>query len=118
MKPMISDVFRFDITQNANESHFVAIDLWNSQAGDLDLRTLSTPQRSEQLIDASASANSREFISMRDLSAGSYYIKVVSFDGRTNGYDLSWNLPINSLLPDEFEPNNDSHGAVYESAVH
>ena len=100
------DVFRFDITQNANESHFVAIDLWNSQAGDLDLELYQLRNGMEQLIDASASVSSRESISMRDLSAGSYYIKIVSFDGRTNGYDLSWNLPINSLLPDEFEPGN------------
>lgn len=62
---------------------------FSHNAGDLDLYIYDS---NNELLESSVSATDNELITLTDLEAGSYYVKVVPYEVSGNVYDLSWEI--------------------------
>lgn len=97
------DWFQFTTVAAGAAPHFVAA-TFNHANGDLDLELYD---QAGTKIASSNSASNEERISLQGLPAGTYFAKVLGFNGATNtDYRLQLQAPTNVINADRFEPNN------------
>lgn len=97
------DWIRFTTAANSNHSHYASI-TFNHLAGDLDLELYDS---NGLRLAQSATSSNQEFVSLQGLAAGSYFVKVLGYQGATNlDYEFSVNLPIVDIGGDGLEAND------------
>ena len=99
------DWFAFTLETPGRSSSYIGID-FKQWAGDLDLELYSAGNTGTP-IRYSRSATDNEYISLKDLATGDYYVKVVGYEGNVNEYKLVYNLPEPLVLNDTYESGND-----------
>jgi Ca2+-binding RTX toxin-like protein len=100
------DWFKFKISGQTNDQHYINIDL--DDTGDLDIALYNSQGK---LIDDSVSVSDDENISLGGLTTGDYYLQVYGYGGNVNDYNLTINAPIipgitSSIAPDQFDKIN------------
>ncbi len=109
-----ADWFQFTTLATGNSVHQAAIQ-FNQAQGDLELELYDA---SDRLLMRSATVNDTEVVSLRDLPAGIYFLKVSGFGGATNSaYSLRLNTPVVDIPLDRFEANNTRATATDLGAV-
>jgi hypothetical protein len=97
------DWIRFSTVAVANHSHYAAIS-FNHLAGDLDFELYN---QAGQKLAISETSNSQEYVSLQGLAAGTYYARVIGYQGSSNlDYELRVNLPIVNIGGDGLEAND------------
>ena len=100
---MDQDWIRFTTLATANHSHFAAIS-FNHLAGDLDFELYN---QGGQKLAVSETSNNQEYISMQGLAAGTYFVRVIGYQGASNlDYELQVHLPVVNIGGDGLEANN------------
>jgi Ca2+-binding RTX toxin-like protein len=83
------DYFRLNLPKIGTKDNFVRIN-FNNSLGDLDLDLYQWNKSQWSLAKLSNSSSNQELISLADLAAGDYLVKVFGFNGATNSdYDLT-----------------------------
>ncbi|MCP4813455.1 MAG: peptidase C11, partial [Planctomycetaceae bacterium] len=101
------DWFRFEMVNRGSFSHNAAIE-FNQTRGDLDLELYHA---SGDLLRSSSTAAGLEQVSLNDLSAGDYYLRILGHNGDTSPlYSLSIDVPAEPLR-DWAEDNDYFHEA-------
>lgn len=96
------DWFQFQSLSTGTLGHFVGL-LYRTGEGDVDLQLYDSQG---SLLDQSNLNDVWELISFSERPAGTYYIRVFSSEGLSNGsYSLGFSLPDGMLPPDRFEQN-------------
>jgi clostripain len=97
------DIFKFQISGQTTDQHYVAID-FNNSYGDLGLGLYNSQG---QLIDYSDDYSDFEAISLAGLTNGVYYLQVYGYAGSINDYNLTINAPgtTSTIATDRFEAN-------------
>ncbi len=109
-----ADWFQFTTLAPGSSVHQAAIQFTHSQ-GDLELELYDS---SERLLERSATSNDSEVVSLRNLPAGTYLLKVTGFGGATNpAYSLRLNTPIADIPADRYEVNNTRATAANLGAI-
>ncbi len=109
-----ADWFQFSTLAAGSSVHQAALQFVHAQ-GDLELELYDA---SERLLERSATANDSEVVSLRNLPAGTYFLKVTGFGGATNAaYSLRLNTPILNILSDRYEVNNTRATATSLGAI-
>ena len=97
------DWFQFTTVAVGTAPHFVAA-TFNHAGGDLDLELYN---QSGTKLASSNSASNEERISLQGLPAGTYFARVLGFNGATNtDYRLVLQTPTTVINADRFEANN------------
>jgi hypothetical protein len=97
------DWYSFTTLATGNSTNFVGID-FSHASGDLDLELYN--QAGEKIGNSSSTSN-EETISLQGLAAGTYYARVLGFNGATNAnYYLFIDAPYSTIPADTAEPNN------------
>jgi|GEM_PF-646105 len=97
------DWYSFTTLAAANSTNFVGID-FSHAVGDIDLELYN---QAGQRIGNSNSTSNEETISLQGLAAGTYYARVLGFNGATNPeYYLFIDTPYSTIPADAFEVNN------------
>lgn len=97
------DWMSFTTVSASNHSHYASIS-FNHLAGDLDLELYNT---AGQKVSDSATSNNQESVSLQGLPAGTYFVRVVGYQGASNlDYELTVNLPIINIGGDGLEAND------------
>ncbi|MBM79509.1 MAG: hypothetical protein CMJ78_02810 [Planctomycetaceae bacterium] len=97
------DFFTFTTVADGRLGDFVEIRFEHAN-GDLDMELLDIDGN---FIDGSSSVIDSETISLVDLPAGSYTVRVFGFNDATNRYDLGINAPeAGGIEQDRLEPND------------
>jgi hypothetical protein len=104
------DWFEFDLAQDAQLGHYIAIAFDNNQ-GDLDLELYDA---SGTKIKEAKGVRDVESINLDNLTQGTYYARVVGYQGATNP---SYTLFINTPGGDGFEDNDTQETARNLSAI-
>lgn len=109
-----ADVFQFTTVATGRATHQASIHFAHGQ-GDLELELYDA---SENLLKRSSSVNNSETVSLQNLPAGTYRLRVYGFGGDTNpDYSLQINAPTLTIEPDRFEVNNSQATAADLTAV-
>lgn len=111
------DVFAFDLAETAGVGHQIQLTIHRNagedgDTSDLDLFLFSA---SNQLIQQSATTNSREVIELAGLPAGSYRVEVAGYRRATGQYRLTLQTPQITHPADAFEALGGDSFATAES---
>ena len=101
------DYYKFTLDATGRAGNAISID-FTAWKGNLDIYLLDGEGN---LVKKSESSTDNEVIALNQLAAGDYYLLVKGFEGNTNEYTLSWDLPqaVKELI-DEYESGNDKNG--------
>ena len=95
------DWFKFQTLAAATNPHYIDV-LFSHSVGDLDARLYDADGK---LIRWELSVSDNERLSLRGLTAGTYYLEVCTHN-RPNRYDLVIEAPVPAFTVDRFEPND------------
>nr|NCR10038.1 T9SS type A sorting domain-containing protein [Microcystis aeruginosa LG13-11] len=102
------DWFKFSVSTKGKLNNSVGITFDNTR-GDLDLELYDSEGK---LLQGSKTRSSQETISLANLTPGSYYVKVLGYNGATNpNYSLSINPPAG--IAGDWAETNDSQTKAY-----
>ncbi|MBO4513785.1 MAG: AIDA repeat-containing protein [Victivallales bacterium] len=96
------DFYRFALVGRGTTANELGIS-FNQAFGNLDLALLDA---NGSVLAKSETATGKETVSLNGYGAGIYYLKVYGYEGASNNYSLTWELPVNAYSMDAFEPND------------
>lgn len=102
------DWYKFTLLNTGTSSHYVRINFTHS-SGDLDMALYSASDTTNALR-SSTSTSDQEQISLNNLSAGTYFLRVYGYNGATNSYSFRGFGPL-APSGDALEPNNSQAAA-------